>query len=55
MSLEAFFTGLFKTEQAKPMELAAQLEVGTTRIGRDNRLYMVCMRNGRKVWKRLHF
>jgi hypothetical protein len=39
---------------AKPMELAADLKVGTTRIGRDRQLYMVCLRNGHKVWKRLN-
>lgn len=35
MSSDAFLQSLFKTELSKPMELAADLEVRTTRIGRD--------------------
>jgi hypothetical protein len=55
MSIDAFLQSLFKTELAKPMELAADLEVGTTRIGRDRLLYKVVLtRKGQKVWKRLN-
>ena len=54
MSIDAFLQSLFKTEMAKPMELASELEVGTTRIGRDRLLYRVVRRKGQKVWKRLN-
>jgi hypothetical protein len=54
MSLEVFLKCLFETEMAKPIELAADLNVGTARIGRDRLLYRVVRRKGQKVWKRLN-